>query len=736
MSSAETPDVQKLLAHASWVRALAHGLVADSASAEDVVQDTWVAALECGPREEHSVRGWLRRVVANFVFQHRRSEIARSARERRAATPEALPSVAEIAARAELERRLVGEVLALVEPYRSTVLYCFFENRAAVDVARELGVPSSTVRNRLKRALELLRARLRAVDREAWQGCFAVALPAVTSAGAATGTAPSVSGALVMGVKVKLGLMVAGAAAITGAVLMWRGLDVATREATGTNDPSQRASVARESSSLAEDPARAATVTGADGGARRTETTKVLAAEILVHGSITNSHGERVKQGRVEVADEWGARRGADVTDAGTYSISGLGRGAWVLRTHCLGYCDARRDLDLPGDRESVQVDFQLETALAIGVRFVTTEGRRAKWPFGQEPPWILGMDGAFAAIATREPPASLTPVGELKFEGDFTRAGPPTPGVHVQVPAGCVGVVELRTPPPAFVSAVLNGVVIATQPVDANTREVTFVIEKEELLARMGTLSFQLVKEDGAPIEQAGIALLSTSASSLANPIQSPLPQGVCNRQGLPPGVFQLQIRVPGYEHQNRLVAIDSGRATDLGRIVLRDGAVLGVELVDEEGRPAPVPVEWVRASEREHPCYMPPTVASSEPGSFFEAELPRDGILLRVADPEWAVNPTRFDTSAPRAEGATFTARRGTVVSIRARAPKAACELRLVDATGLEVWRAQIIEAAAFQVRLLPGGYTLVRRTRGLDQRLRDIAVETGALVIEVDW
>jgi len=72
----------------------------------------------------------------------------------------------ELVARAELQRRLVERVLALREPSRSTVLLCYFEGLAPSEAARAMGVPAATMRSRLKRALDELRAQFDAEQRE------------------------------------------------------------------------------------------------------------------------------------------------------------------------------------------------------------------------------------------------------------------------------------------------------------------------------------------------------------------------------------------------------------------------------------------------------------------------------------------------------------------------------------------------------------------------------------------
>src|SRR6185295_7589519 len=72
----------------------------------------------------------------------------------------AVRSTADVVAEAESHKRLVLAVMQLDEPYRSTVLLRWFEDLPPREVAARLGVPVETVRTRLKRANDALRARL------------------------------------------------------------------------------------------------------------------------------------------------------------------------------------------------------------------------------------------------------------------------------------------------------------------------------------------------------------------------------------------------------------------------------------------------------------------------------------------------------------------------------------------------------------------------------------------------
>src|SRR5262245_21495357 len=68
-------DQEALLANAGWLHALAASLVRDPATADDLVQDTWLVALQHPPRNEGSTQAWLARVLRNFALKRRRAEL-------------------------------------------------------------------------------------------------------------------------------------------------------------------------------------------------------------------------------------------------------------------------------------------------------------------------------------------------------------------------------------------------------------------------------------------------------------------------------------------------------------------------------------------------------------------------------------------------------------------------------------------------------------------------------------
>src|SRR5262245_36377837 len=135
-------EAEALLGDDRWIRGLARGLIRDGSAAEDVLQDTRLALLESPPRRLADQRSWLARVALNFARKLRREEVRRERRERRAARPErVLSSPREAMERVELRRQVCEAVLALEEPYRSTVVLRFFEEMSLAQIAGCAGVP-------------------------------------------------------------------------------------------------------------------------------------------------------------------------------------------------------------------------------------------------------------------------------------------------------------------------------------------------------------------------------------------------------------------------------------------------------------------------------------------------------------------------------------------------------------------------------------------------------------------
>lgn len=216
------PSIPTLLDEQAWMRRLARRLVEDEASADDLVQQAWLALLKRPPAAGPGLRGFLATVLRRLASKREHGDARRTQRELRAEiAPREIPSPEELAAEVDAQRELVEAVLALDEPYRETVLLRWFRDLSTHGIAKHQGVPLGTVETRLKRAHARLREELtRKHDGDARRWILPL-MPVAAQATLPVGTSVLVTlGVLVM--SKALFLAAAGAVAVT--TLFWFGV--------------------------------------------------------------------------------------------------------------------------------------------------------------------------------------------------------------------------------------------------------------------------------------------------------------------------------------------------------------------------------------------------------------------------------------------------------------------------------------------------------------------------------
>ncbi len=213
MPAAAAQRIDALLKHDGFVRRVAAALLPDPNEVDDVVQETWIRALDPARGDLRSPRAWLATVARNLA----RKRYARKAADRRRVEGKrALVANAphgrdpsDVLQREELRQRVVGALLAMEEPYRSVLLLRFYDDLPPREVARRTGARVETVRTQTRRGLERLRAEMdrRYGQRRAW---LAALVPILTGE-----RMPVPAGELVAG-----GVKTLGAAAALTAVVL------------------------------------------------------------------------------------------------------------------------------------------------------------------------------------------------------------------------------------------------------------------------------------------------------------------------------------------------------------------------------------------------------------------------------------------------------------------------------------------------------------------------------------
>ena len=263
-----------LLAQREAVQRIALRLVYDAREVEDVVQETWVAGWQ---RDSAPGSGWLARTVRNLARTRNRARQRRRRREEAAARKEAQPSTDEVVAKAEMQREVVDAVLALPEPYRTTILLRYFENLPPRRIAQRMEAPVDTVKTRLERGHRILRKSLdrKHGSRRTWMGAFVPLLASRALAG--TGVA--------LMAKKTLGI----AAAL---LVLAASVHFATRAREGSTPPNRAQREVETPPATKQQSPRAAAISG------RT-----------LSGRVVDGSGEAVAGARVQVLGAKGASR-------------------------------------------------------------------------------------------------------------------------------------------------------------------------------------------------------------------------------------------------------------------------------------------------------------------------------------------------------------------------------------------------------------------------------------------
>jgi RNA polymerase sigma-70 factor (ECF subfamily) len=132
--------------------------------ADDVAQEAFVKAFRALPRfrEGEPLRPWLMRIVANEAKNRRRSRGRRERLAVRAAAtaPTSVGSPEELALGAITAAHLREALARLDERDRTVIAFRYFAGLSEAETAAALDVPAGTVKSRLSRALDRLRAQL------------------------------------------------------------------------------------------------------------------------------------------------------------------------------------------------------------------------------------------------------------------------------------------------------------------------------------------------------------------------------------------------------------------------------------------------------------------------------------------------------------------------------------------------------------------------------------------------
>lgn len=575
-----------LLDECAWLRRLARHLVGDPHDAEDVAQETWLAAAHAGGLPS---RGWMRVVARRTASRSRRGERRRSDRERLIAADEGgTPSGEDLVERLELARRVALELQGLPEPYRNTLYLRYYEGLEATVIAQREGIPAGTVRWRAQRGRELLRDALTR-DGSTWEQWAALLAPIAggPAAPAAAAALPWLGG-IAMSVKWTLAGALAGALAAGGTWIAREPVSV----------PPQAGPPAGADVHAGSDPGPATTrpADDAPSAGQRTVAVPVTGAPdeefgVIGLGRVTDETGAPVL-GALPVFEDGEARLAtATGGPSGGWSLAGLAPGVHSLTLEVDGYVPHRERVEVPAGR-SWRRDVTLQRGRHIPVRFEDPSGEAlAVRRFGD------GLRGFLSVVATAERPGSrlvgvrgrlASRYGVGSFDSRAERETAADLDLRYQ------GVLHLNATPPVWVSLVCRDTVLETRSLSGMEEELAFVIDEDELQGIHGEVRVRLVDHRGAAVLDG--ARLQHPSGGISVRGEAEGDQIVF--RDVPPGQLDLMLERGSREHEHleRSVLVPARQSVDLGTIHLGPRVPFRVRMVDPAGAPLTLSIQAVR--------------------------------------------------------------------------------------------------------------------------------------------
>lgn len=305
------------------------------------------------------------------------------------------------------------------------------------------------------------------------------------------------------------------------------------------------------------------------------------------------------------------------------------------------GYYRLLERRTLPSLPTEQEIHLVVERSARIGVKFMTPDGRRLMEVLQERMSVREAFEAAPSLYATRD---GVLPI--LGPKGHHIYRSPQATWLSsqemVDLTPGLDGMLLLDERPPLILHALLQYRELGAVALETVVDSLEFVIDPERLLKELGSVHVQLRDEvDGSPIANAH-PLIDGAASAT---LHADTTAGRYVANWLPPGAYQLRVRVKDRAELLRNFVLEPGVELDLGEWILRSPATATFHVLDDQG--APVVKSFAKAwantvlpslletQSRTYPCEADAVIRMTglEPVSHVVAILPPSDAKLGAA-------------------------------------------------------------------------------------------------------
>jgi hypothetical protein len=312
------------------------------------------------------------------------------------------------------------------------------------------------------------------------------------------------------------------------------------------------------------------------------------AVGVLVHGTVRDRDGEPIAGAYVHFLRA-PARSYGSTAASGEYSLAGLAPGDWTASARAENHAPRETVVTLD-ERTFQRADFTLDPTWVVKVRIQTPAGEDLTKEWRR----IMMSPHGPHVVATEEPLAGDLGLTEnssvISFGiGDWRSDQ---------------GELHLHGPPPAHAHLTMRHVVLASQRIAPEQRELTFTLEAKDLEARLGAVRL-LVKDaaSGEPLPDVNVSLNTAQGGGGGTKTGA---DGRVELRRVVPGLLALELRAKDREWVTTYVKVRPGETLDLGELTLGAGIKAGGRVLGPDGKPAPARVQWTDLRRRRFPQPM----------------------------------------------------------------------------------------------------------------------------------
>lgn len=387
------------------------------------------------------------------------------------------------------------------------------------------------------------------------------------------------------------------------------------------------------------------------------------------------------------------------------------------------------RVVDVTGETAEQLVELRVAAAPLVRVRWQTETGA----PFlaaMQAPDTLATVALVRVAVDTRR-----REVGEAALTSRRTLVHAVTPGERVGTPreppwagapADAVGVLEFPMELPAFVHGSVDGVVVASERVEAGASEVVLRTAVAVVQSMRATVRFCVV--DGSTGERISDAQFSaTTRAGIGRSLVDVGAEGCRSDPRFTVGSWLLTFTAPGRGSIQRAVEFRRGDSIDLGEVRFAEQGELVVRARRPDGSPAAGVKLAVLAFERF--AWGESTRMSTDPqGVARFVGLPDEAHVLVVADPRATGKPQKFEPQSVRGIAPLDIVVEDGVEVVLDFGPQALLMQRayLHDGSGMPMAAQWLPVSGLVPTRLLPGTY-IVELEDAKDARAIEVGRES---------